>query len=114
MADERGSIVYSNLALANAAALVVSGAAGLTGYHLFNPGAAFTYVRLYDAGNAANVTVGTTVPKMSLGLPANGGATRAFSKPVRFTNGIVASCANTANGAGAPAANNVVEIDYTR
>ncbi len=112
--EDRGSISYSNIAMANGAALVVARAVGLTGYHVFNPGANATYLRFYDAAAAASVTVGTTVPTFVLGIPAAGGATRSMTKPIRFANGIVLSCSNTANANGAPTANNIVELEYTR
>src|SRR4030042_3589111 len=109
-----GSRPFSNAAVSNEAQLVANHAAGLVGYHILNPNANYSYVFLYDAAAAASVTPGTTTPKMVLGFPSSGGGTRGITPPVRFTNGIVISASNAANGTGAPFANQVVEIEYRR
>lgn len=46
----------------------------LNGYHIVNLTAALCYIQIFNA-LAANVTVGTTVPYVSIPLPASGGAT---------------------------------------
>ena len=53
--------------------VAVSGVS-LGGYHIANLTAALAYIQVFNLP-AADVTVGTTVPTLSLPLPASGGAT---------------------------------------
>ena len=103
--------VYQNDALAATAVLVKAGTQSLCGYHMFNPGSAATYVQLFDAAAAADVTVGTTTHKLAVGLPIAGGATRALFRPIKFTLGIVAACTSGVATNGAPQTTNVVELE---
>lgn len=81
----------------------------LFGWFIYNDGAAEVYVKLYNA-TAANVTVGSTTPVMTIPIPAGSAAN------VEFTNGIAfgtAICAAATTGVAdadttAPAANQVV------
>ena len=98
-------------ALAGTATLIKTGAVSLSGYHIFNTTAASAYVQLYDAATASSVTVGTTVHTLVLGIPASSGACRSLSRPLKFTNGIVA--ASTTAVAGATGAIVAVEFDIS-
>lgn len=79
------------------------------GWYIYNSASSVRYVKLYNA-TAANVTVGTTTPVMTIPIPATSGAN------VEFTNGIAFSTAITAaattgvadNDTGAPGANEVI------
>jgi hypothetical protein len=106
------SEVFSNLAVTDTAVLVKAGAVALSGYHVFNTVAAATYLMFYDAAAAADVTLGTTVPKFCLGLPTSGGATRSLAKPIQFTLGIVIGSLDATTGHGA--AISVVELEITK
>jgi hypothetical protein len=64
-------------ALGATATLVSSKRCILQTYHILNTTAAVAYVQLFDALSVADVTPGTTVPALSLGIPASGGAVMA-------------------------------------
>jgi hypothetical protein len=83
----------------------VKGAAGLLGLaYCYNPNASVAYLQVFDAATAAGVTLGTTVPKLSLGIPsalASGVGPTALG--VQFLNGIQVAITTTATGSTAPA-----------
>ncbi len=105
-----GADVYSNTTLAGTAALAKTGKCSLTGFHLFNTSAAAAYVQFFDAAAAADVTLATTTPKMSFGLPASGGATKSLPSRIQFTNGIVVASTTTATGSSSSTSVVVIEI----
>lgn len=78
----------------------------LYGYHLFNDSAGSIFVKLYDA-TVATVVVGTTTPKMTLGLPAGSGAVVHIPEGIRFRTAITiaATTGPTVADTGAPGAN---------
>lgn len=88
---------------------VKTSAGQLYGWYIYNAASSVRYVKLYNA-TAANVTVGTTTPVMTIPIPATSGAN------VEFTNGIPFSTAITAaattgvadSDTGAPGANEVI------
>lgn len=57
-------------ALTKAPATVVAAPASLFGFCLVNPNAYAVFIKLYD-GLVGNVVVGTTVPKLTLMVPAS-------------------------------------------
>lgn len=81
----------------------------LFGWYIYNDGAAEVYVKLYNA-TAANVTVGTTVPVMTIGIPAGSAANVEFTNGIAFSTAICAAATSVATTADttAPAANQVV------
>ena len=108
----QGSNSFFNSALNVTPVLVYSRQCHLAGYHLLNPGASAAYIQFFDAAAIADVTVGTTTPKFSLGLPATGGAARTCSFPIRFVKGVVIACTSTATGSGAPNAANIAMLEF--
>ncbi len=70
-ADAIGCDTFRNQAVTTKLA-VLGGPGRWYGYHVFNPGALVAFLHFYDA-TLANVTVGTTVPKWTLGVPPGGG-----------------------------------------
>ena len=104
-APSGGSAVESN-SLAGTATLIQGGALILTSVMAINTTGADAYVQLFDAAAAADVTLGTTVPRWAVmsdfgaglvavsdGLPTNG---------LSFRNGIVAASTTTpTNNTGA-------------
>ena len=68
----------------------------LGGYHMVNLTASLNYVQVFDS-LAANVTVGTTVPLLSLPLPASGGATL-YLGGLDLCVGLTLACTTTATG----------------
>jgi hypothetical protein len=79
------------------------------GWYFYNDGAAEVYVKFYNA-TAANVTVGTTTPVLTIPIPAGAAANVFSSIGVAFGTAItVAATTGVAdNDTGAPAANQVV------
>ncbi|MCC6188204.1 MAG: hypothetical protein IT318_04190 [Anaerolineales bacterium] len=90
--------------------LEVKASAGqLFGWYIYNDGAADVSVKLYNA-TAANVTVGTTTPVMTLTIPAGSAANLLSPIGIVFDTGICAAATTEVadNGTTAPAANQVV------
>jgi hypothetical protein len=106
-----GADVYSNTALAGTAMLAKTGKCSLSGFHFFNTSStAAAYVQFFDAAAAASVTLATTTPKMSFGIPASGGATKSIPSRIQFTSGMVIAATTTATGSSSAAAVVVIEI----
>lgn len=93
----------SSTPLTNSAQAIKAGPGLLGGWYIYNPNIAVTYVLIYNVA-AASVTVGTTVPKMCICLPASAGANVEFLSGITFNNpaGFSAAAATTGNGNGAP------------
>jgi len=81
----------------------------LYGYYFYNANAALRYLKFYNA-TAANVTVGTTTPVMTLPLPPTTAGHVTFDDGVRFSTAIcVAATTGLADAdTGAPGANEVI------
>lgn len=89
-------------ALTNSASAVVSSAAAvLSSYYIWNPNASVAYVQIYDIATAGGVTVGTTVPKWSIGIPPTSAANIAGLN-LAFAAGIQVAATTTAGGSTAP------------
>ena len=79
------------------------------GWYIYNKAAAVTYVKFYNA-TAANTTVGTTTPVMTVPIPATSGANVEFTNGIAFDTAItVAATTGVADAdTGAPAANDLI------
>lgn len=79
------------------------------GYYFYNANAALRYLRFYNA-TAANTTVGTTTPVMTLPLPPTTAGHITFSDGIGFSTAIcVAATTGLAdNDTGAPSAGDVI------
>ena len=85
------------------------------GYYFYNAAASVRYLKFYNA-TAANVTVGTTTPVLTLPLPAGAAGHVPFPQGIAFSTAItVAATTGLAdNDTGAPAANDVIlNVFYT-
>ena len=92
-------IRYRNTALSSTdVQAVVCGTGGfnIRGFNIINPNSSDVYVKFYDA-LAANVTVGTTTPILTLLVPANGSVFEPFEsqKVVAFFNTAITLAAVT-------------------
>lgn len=88
----------------------VKGSEGvLYGYYFYNANAALRYLKFYNA-TAANTTVGTTTPVLTLPLPATSAGHVTFAEGVKFSTAItVAATTGLAdNDTGAPSASDVI------
>jgi hypothetical protein len=82
------------------AVLTVKSSAGALGaYHCLNPNATAAYVQIFDTNGA--VTLGSTVPVLSLGLPASDGGNLEWTQGIHFANGIKVAATTTATGSTA-------------
>jgi hypothetical protein len=91
----------------------IKGTAGtLMGYYIYNPNAAVAYVQFFDVASATPVTLGTTVPDLTYGIPATAGANLISDTGITFTNGIKMAVTTTATGLTAPGTGLDVNIYY--
>jgi len=79
---------------------VKSSAGELGAYHCLNPNANAAYVQIFDTAGA--VTLGSTVPVLSLGLPASDGGNLEWGMGIHFANAIKVAATTTATGSTAP------------
>lgn len=97
--------------LSTAAQTVKAGSGRVYQYTFFNPNATTVYVHLYDA-LIANVTAGTTTPKMSFAVPAGSTLDGYWSISHGFATGIAISASNNWDGSGAPTSTLQVTVGY--
>ena len=112
-----GAQTYSNTALTEVKVAALAAGTNI-GYLLFNILATNThatdpiYVQFFDLASG-DVTVGGTTPTFVLAVPAQGTTVLATSVPKGFRTAVTIACTATPTGAGAPAANGVMNFDYT-
>ncbi len=74
-------------------------AATLGGYYLFNGAATVCYLQVFDAATATAITLGTTVPDLSFGIPAGAAANIPAVRPgISFSSGIKIASTTTRAG----------------
>jgi hypothetical protein len=81
---------------------VVGATAVLSGYFVYNPNASVAYIQIFDSATAGAVTLGTTTPKWSIGIPPSTGANLS-NLHMSFASGIQVAATTTATGSTAPA-----------
>lgn len=93
-AQAYGSAGYAAPALSTTVATVKASKAQLAFVHCYNPNASAAFVQFFDTAGA--VTLGTTPPKVFIGIPA----TQSVSVPVgiEFVNALKAAASTTPNG----------------
>jgi hypothetical protein len=72
----------------------------LYGYAVYNGNSSVCYLDFYDQTQALT-NLGTTTPKMAIGIPANGGANLAFPNGIPFATAITVSATTTRAGSTA-------------
>lgn len=104
-----GSSLYRSIDLDESEEEVKATAGTLYGWFIFNAAASTRYVKIYNA-TAANVTVGTTTPLMTIPIPAGAGSNVEFTNGIKFDTAIsIAATTGVADSdTGAPAANDVI------
>ena len=80
----------------------------LYGWYFFNNNSAVSYCQIFDVSATGSVTLGTTAPTMSFGIPAFGGANAFPNQGIKFSNGIVIAMTTTRAGSTAP----TTSVDY--
>lgn len=103
---------FRHAALSNTAVEVKAEPGTLGGWSFGNPdAAALAYVHFYDT--AGDVTVGTTVPILSLIVPFGGGNNHPISNyGIPFHNGLKVAASTTAAGGSAPSSALTVNVYY--
>ncbi|MEI7759060.1 MAG: hypothetical protein WCJ05_02670, partial [bacterium] len=74
----------------------------LYGWYFFNNNSTVAYCQIFDVSATGGVTLGSTAPTMSFGIPAFGGANAFPTQGIKFSNGIVIAMTTTRNGSTAP------------
>lgn len=100
--------------LAGTVTSVKSSAAGtLAGWYIFNPAATVCYIQIFDVATAGAVTLGTTVPTRSMGLPIGSAANiPAVAPGIAFANGIQVASTTTATGSTPCGTGSDVNFDF--
>ena len=73
----------------------------LGGYVLFNPNSTNAFCQIFNVATSGAVTLGTTAPKISVGLPPFGGANIEFETGVDYSAGIQVAATTTESGSSA-------------
>jgi hypothetical protein len=92
------------LAALSTTVLQVKGSAGVLGMvQCANSNASLAFIQIFDSATTASVTLGTTKPVLSLGIPPTSvGGTGPTSVGFAFQNGIQVAATTTATGSSAP------------
>jgi hypothetical protein len=93
------------------------GPINLVRVHAANTHTAMTFLQLFDAAATSEVTLGTTVPKLSIGIPLSSSVTLNLGdldKELLFKKGLVYAVASTATGGTAPGVAASVNIFFTQ
>jgi hypothetical protein len=79
----------------------VKGSAGELGaYYCWNPNGAVAYIQIFDTGGT--VTLGSTAPKWSIGIPPTSAANLELANGMNFASAIKVAATTTATGSSAP------------
>ncbi len=92
-----GGLSIKSASTGGTATSIKASAGQLYGYHLFNTTAAVAYVQIFNVASGS-VTLGTTTPDISIGIPASGGVTVNFDKGIAFGTAISYACTTTRTG----------------
>lgn len=91
--------------LSNTVTSIKSSNAGQLGQlYCYNPNGSAAYVQLFDVATTAGVTLGTTTPTLSFGLPASSYTeiVHVSTLGIHFANGLQIAATTTATGSTAP------------
>ena len=106
---------YRNIALLATPLLVLGSRVRIFSIHVENSNATKSYLQLYNAAAAADVTVGTTTPDKTLFVPPNGAMDFDWAQDtVKYGNGLVVAATTTADGSTAPGTGLLINLDYER
>ena len=94
--------------ITNSATAVDASPGQIYGWYFYNSNSTVCYVQIFDLATGS-VSLGSTSPKMSLGIPANGGSNVAFPNGIVFATAI--SWAATTTRTGSTACTNGVDAN---
>lgn len=108
-ASAAGTTIHRSIDLDESEEEVKATAGKIYGYFVYNLATTTRYIKFYNA-TAANVTVGTTTPILTLPIGPSQGANVAFPNGVSFSTALCAAATTGVadNDTGAPGANEVV------
>lgn len=104
-----GCSIFRSLDLDETEEEIKATAGNIYGYYYFNATASVRYLKFYNA-TAANVTVGSTTPVLTFGIPASAAGHVAFPYPIGFGTAISAAVTTGVADAdtGAPGTNDII------
>lgn len=102
-----GGLSTAQGSIKTASTTVKASAGQVYGWYVYNGNAATSYLQFFNAASA-NVTAGTTVPFMSIGLGASAAANVFTEQGIAFSTAITIAATTGVSTSGAPANN----VDY--
>jgi hypothetical protein len=87
--------------LSNTNSQIKSGQGTLGGWYVYNPNASVAYLQIFDTATGS-ITVGTTAPKLSIGIPTASAANLELTCGIQFGTAICVAATTTATGGTAP------------
>ena len=104
-------VVANNNALTATTVQLIAGPVTINYWNMSNPNTALVFVQFFDAASIGSVTLGTTVPKFVISVPAFGGVIdTSFVTGFVFVNGVVAAATTTPTGNTAPSSNGTIPV----
>lgn len=95
-----------------ATATAVKSSAGTLGaYYIYNANTSVVYVQIFDLATGS-VTLGTTAPKWSIGIPASGAANLELVNGLKFSTAITIAVTTTRAGSTAPTSTVDINMAY--
>jgi hypothetical protein len=101
----------SNTDLGTTVVAVKASQGTLGGWYVYNPNTSVAYLQIFDVASGS-VTLGTTRPKLTLGIPASGAANLEMSLGVHFGTAISIAASTTPSGSSANSTALPVNILY--
>jgi hypothetical protein len=102
-----GGLTVATGSITNTATSLKASAGQVYGWYFYNPNATVAYVQFFNT-LVGSVTVGTTAPVYSLGIPATSGANVELSNGIAHSTAIVIAITTTRAGSTAPGSS----VDY--
>jgi hypothetical protein len=102
-----GGLTVATGSITNTATAIKAAAGQVYGWYFYNPNASVAYVQFFNTA-AASVTLGTTAPVYSLGIPATSGANVMLETGIAHSTAIAIGITTTRAGSTAPASS----VDY--
>jgi len=103
----QGGLLIATGSITNTATAVKASAGQVYGWYFYNPNASVAYVQFFNTA-AASVTLGTTTPVYSLGIPATSGANVMMPCGIAHSTAIAIGVTTTRAGSTAPGSS----VDY--
>ena len=102
-----GGLLSNSGSITNTATAIKASAGQLYGWYFYNSNAGVVYCQIFDAASGS-VSVGSTTPKLSFGIPTGSGANILAGAGIQFLNAITIAFTTTRSGGSAPAGS----VDY--